>query len=132
MGTGIGPLRFGMTPAEVRTAFAEPEVYEDWMGGNLNDSVLFRGMIVSFDRCDAHGPLANARVTGFFVQGRRDLVLEGVPLHAWTRGELRSRLAALGLRAKDGGPENLLVRPAGASFAFDAAGRVSGLDLWSR
>ena len=33
-GQGIGPIRHGMRPAEVLAVFPEPQVYEDWMGGN--------------------------------------------------------------------------------------------------
>lgn len=55
--TGLGPLRFGMKPNEVRRAFDEDQVYEDWMGGNLNDSLLYRGLILGFDKEDSRGPL---------------------------------------------------------------------------
>ena len=40
-GKGIGAVRHGMRPAEVLAVFDEPQVYEYWMGGNLNDARLF-------------------------------------------------------------------------------------------
>ena len=46
---GVGPVRFGMSPAEVLTAIPEGQKYEEWMGGNRNDSLLFHGLILGFD-----------------------------------------------------------------------------------
>jgi hypothetical protein len=131
LGKGIGPIRFGMTPAEVRAAFPEREAYEDWMGGNLNDALPYPGMIVGFDGCDARGPLADARVCELIVQGRRDLTLDGVPLHAWTRDRLRARFALLDVPVEDDALGNLFVARRGVSFGFDAGGRVEGLQMWA-
>ncbi len=36
---GIGPVTFGMSPKEVSDVMGET-VYENWMGGNLNDSQI--------------------------------------------------------------------------------------------
>ena len=46
---GIGPVRFGMSPAEALAAIPEGQKYEEWMGGNRNDSLLFHGLILGFD-----------------------------------------------------------------------------------
>jgi hypothetical protein len=59
-GVGIGPIRHGMRPAEVLAVFPEPQVYEDWMGGNLNDALLFRGLRLHFSKCDSRAPLADS------------------------------------------------------------------------
>ena len=48
-GLGVGPVRFGQTPAEVEAAMAEPQLYEEWMGGNHNDSLFYQGLILGFD-----------------------------------------------------------------------------------
>jgi hypothetical protein len=58
----VGPAHFGLRPAQVTSVMGETELYEDWMGGNLNDSLLFRGLILGFDRCDANGPLPDGRL----------------------------------------------------------------------
>lgn len=130
LGKGIGPIRFGMTPAEVRAAFAEPETYEEWMGGNLNDALLYSGMIVVFDRYGGDGPLADGRVDELIVQGRRDLALDGVPLHAWTREGLRARFDRGGIPAEDDALGDLLVLRCGVSFGFDDRGCVADLQMW--
>jgi hypothetical protein len=40
---GIGPIKFGMSPEEVKALMGIEEVYEPWMGGNRNDSLLYPG-----------------------------------------------------------------------------------------
>ncbi len=84
---GLGELRFGMTPVEVRSIFPEQEMYEEWMGGNLNDSLLYHGLILSFDECDSFGPLSDSRLNDIIIQGRNDIQLWGVELREWTRTE---------------------------------------------
>jgi len=37
-----------MRPNEIVSVFTEPQMYEEWMGGNLNDSLLFQGLILGF------------------------------------------------------------------------------------
>ena len=74
---GLGPLRFGMAPDQVRALFSEQETYEDWMGGNLNDSILYRGLIIEFDLCDAWGPLAGSKFREVRLHRREDAILWG-------------------------------------------------------
>ncbi len=62
-GEGIGLVRFGMRPAEVLALFSEPQVYEDWMGGNLNDALLFHGLLLHFNECNRSGPLPSSTLS---------------------------------------------------------------------
>ena len=59
-GVGVGPVTFGQSPSEVQAAMAEQQMYEDWMGGNLNDALLFRGLRLHFSKCDSRAPLADS------------------------------------------------------------------------
>jgi hypothetical protein len=59
---GLGPIRFGMNPSQVQAVLGSDRTYEPWMGGNLNDSQLYPGLIIGFDNCDDRGPLKD--VTG--------------------------------------------------------------------
>ena len=70
----------------------EPQQYEDWMGGNLNDALLFHGLIFTFDRCDSHGPLPHALLDRIDIHGREDADLFGQPLGTWTKDALVARL----------------------------------------
>ncbi|HKN65015.1 MAG TPA: hypothetical protein VJW73_01980, partial [Gemmatimonadaceae bacterium] len=88
-----------MTPAEVRAALGEPEGYEEWMGGNLNDSLLFHGLICGFDECDAYGPLSGSALCELriSVPHRGDTVLWGRPLAQWTARDLRQHAASMSI-----------------------------------
>ena len=89
---GLGSLRFGMSPKHVRSLLHEPETYEDWMGGNLNDSLLFKGLILEFDVCDAYGPLARSKFRGARIHKRDDLVIMGKSLFDWSKSAVIDRL----------------------------------------
>jgi hypothetical protein len=126
---GLGPLLFDMTPAQVRAAFPEPEMYEEWMGGNLNDSILFRGLICGFDKCDASGPLPRSKLREFRVSvARSDLSFEGRPLREWNKGTL-SALPALA-DAQPAGAPSISIRELGLAFDFDEGGHVAFAELW--
>ena len=64
LGVGIGQIKLGMHPDDVVEAFAEGQICEHWMGGNLNDAILFHGLRLHFDKCSAAGPLADSRSVG--------------------------------------------------------------------
>ncbi len=66
-GEGLGPIHFGLTPREVKAICGENQVYEEWMGGNLNSSLFYTGIIIYFDQCDSFGPLECSHVTDFNI-----------------------------------------------------------------
>ena len=129
---GIGTASFGMTPAEVRAPLREPEAYEEWMGGNLNDSLLFHGLICGFDECDAYGPLADSalRELRISVPHRRDVMLWGRPLAEWTARDLREHAVSAGLELETGPHDSISSTTLGMGCDFDAAGRLEGIELW--
>ncbi|SFH62190.1 hypothetical protein [Planctomicrobium piriforme] len=92
LGVGIGPIRFGMKPAEVLQAFQEPQLYEDWMGANLNDSLLYQGLILGFSECDGAGPLADSILTDITIHQRENAHLFGQPMGEWTEKALIQEL----------------------------------------
>ena len=94
---GIGEIRFGMRPKEVRERLSEAETYEDWMGGNLNDSLLYRGLILGFDAHNARGPLAHSRFTEVRLNRREDAVIWGKNLFAWTNLSIAEHLERTGI-----------------------------------
>jgi hypothetical protein len=74
-GVGIGPIRHGMRPADVMNVISEPQVYEEWMGGNLNDALLFRRLCLHFTACDSHAPLPDSTLNLIVIQQRPDAYL---------------------------------------------------------
>lgn len=84
-GSGIGPIRRGMRPAEVQAVFREPQVYEEWMGGNLNDALLFHGLTLHFNECDSRAPLPNSTLVSVVIHQREDAYLFGRRVSEWTK-----------------------------------------------
>jgi hypothetical protein len=119
-GIGVGPIRHGMSPADVLAAFNEPRRYEDWMGGNLNDALLFHGLRLHFDKCDSYGPLADSRLDWIVIHGREDALLFGEPVERWTKGNVLRKLLDEGLVAETPSNGDIDVHgKLGLSFADD-------------
>jgi hypothetical protein len=85
-----------MTPAEMLAVFPEPQVYEDWMGGNLNDALLFHGLRFHFDKCDGVGPLPASRLNCIVVHQRENAMLFDRPMADWTWSEVMQELRRRG------------------------------------
>jgi hypothetical protein len=121
-----------MTPTEVRTAVAETEVYEEWMGGNLNDSLTYRGLILQFDSCDAYGPLADAKLAGMIIDAahRGEILLWGERLPQWGIEQLRTTAAAAGVVLEPGiTHDRLYSRAHRTEFTFDSDGRLERISV---
>ena len=128
---GIGPLHFGMNTDQVRALFAEEETYEDWMGGNLNDSILYRGLILGFDRCDTCGPLPSSKFRELRLRGRQDAVLWGKNILHWCKADAIDYLESRGFanRLSNGG--DLSIPKSSLVLSFDDVGRLEHLEMWS-
>lgn len=81
-----------MNPEGVRANFQEEEHFEEWMGGNLNDALLFRGMVFYFDKEESHGPRPDSKMIDFIVRRPDEVWLAGEPLVWWTRENSIARL----------------------------------------
>jgi hypothetical protein len=128
---GIGPLRFGMSPAEVRSLMLEDEKYEDWMGGNRSDSLLYRGLILEFDKHDSLGPLADSRFIGVHVRGREDAVLWGKNIHNWNRFAIEEYLDRANISYSLLKNRDLSVVSLSLTLSFDTALQLEFVELWS-
>ena len=128
---GIGPLCFGMTPDQVRALFSEEETYEDWMGGNLNDSILYRGLILGFDRCDTWGPLASSKFRELRLHGRQDAVLWGKNILDWCKADAIDYLERRGFAYRLSNGRDLSIPKSSLVLSFDDVGRLEHLEMWS-
>jgi hypothetical protein len=126
-GEGIGPVRKGMLPAEVLTAFSEPQVYEPWMGGNLNDALLFHGLRLHFSDCNARAPLPESTLDWIVIHGREDAYLFGRPIGEWTKAEVIRELHTRGYEVQT--PPNGDVETAGVGLSFDEAGQLIWVEI---
>jgi hypothetical protein len=82
---GLGDIKFGMSPKEVDEKMNEGQVWENWMGGNRNDSLMYRGIIFMFDDCNSSAPLENSKLTDIDIYNREDIFLFGKLLNEWTQ-----------------------------------------------
>ena len=89
---GLGQVRFGMRPSEVKTILGPGNHYELWMGGNLNDSLLYPGIIASFDKCDSRGPLNDSKLVEFRINRNANIQFLNKPVFEVTEQELLQTL----------------------------------------
>jgi hypothetical protein len=118
-----------MHPDEVAVEFDEPRVHENWMGGNLNDAMLFHGLRFHFDRCNGAGPLPDALLNWIVVHQREDAYLFDRPMTDWTKETLIERLVAE--RLSPSTPPNGDVEVPGLwlGASFDSDGRLNWLEV---
>jgi hypothetical protein len=93
-GEGLGPIRLGMHPAEAQEVFPEPFLYEDWMGGNLNDCLTYHGLLLKFSKCDSRAPLPDTYLDEIQIDEREDVFLFGKPLEEWRDWSILQKLLA--------------------------------------
>ncbi|MBA2525528.1 MAG: hypothetical protein H0V18_07060 [Pyrinomonadaceae bacterium] len=129
LNVGIGSIRFAMTPVEVHALISEEPTYEDWMGGNRNDSLLFHGLIFGFDGCDSTGPLENSRLTEVSIHGREDVVLWGRNICYWTKDAVKDHLDRNGLPYQIVANGDVSV-DSSLAISFDNAGRLEYIEMW--
>jgi hypothetical protein len=129
---GIGPVRFGMSPAEVIACFPEEQKYEDWMGGNRNDSLLYHGLIFGFDRCDSVGPLAQSTLVEITVFDREDARLWEQKISDWSKEGVIEYLERNGIPCEIQESGDLLVRPQSLSLSFSKFDRLVNVETWAR
>lgn len=128
---GIGPMRFGMSPSEVLTNFPEEQKYENWMGGNRNDSLLFHGLIFGFDKCNGTGPLAESRLVEFTIYGREDVRLWGRVISEWSREAVTEYLGRNGISYEIHENGDLSVRQYALALSFSEMGHLEWVEAWA-
>jgi hypothetical protein len=117
-----------MRPADVVPVFGEPQVYEKWMGGNLNDALLFHGLRLHFTHCDARAPLPGSKLNWVVIHQREDAFLFDRSMTEWTKDTILEELRSRGYNSET--PENGDVEvPWQLSMSFDASGRLIWLEI---
>jgi hypothetical protein len=131
-GEGIGPIQLGMQPSKVLILFPESQLYEEWMGGNLNDALLFHGLRLQFDSCNAWGPLPGSRLDFITIHDREDAYLFDRPMGDWTKESLLRELRQRDFELETPSKSEIDV-PKQIGFGFDEDGRLNWVEIsaWS-
>jgi hypothetical protein len=129
IGQGLGCVQFNMTPLDVQSRFGSNYRGEDWMGGNLNDSLLYGDLILTFDECDSTGPLSNSKLVFIKTNASNKILLQGKVLSEITRDELLSKSLLGHFGEKD---HNLHVefKELGLRFNFNTDGTLNKFYMW--
>ncbi len=97
--SGIGDVTLSSSPSEVKAVFGE-KLWEEWMDGNLNDTLYYKNIIIFFDKCDAYGPLTNAKIAEIQIYKGFNALLFGQNPFEMTALEIQSLLAKNGFESK--------------------------------
>jgi hypothetical protein len=127
---GIGSVRFGMSPAEVVACFPEEQTYEDWMGGNRNDSLLYHGLIFGFDSHDNVGPLAHSRLVEVTIFGREDARLWEQAIGHWSKELVTQHLERNSIPYESQQNGDVMIRPQSLSLSFNELDRLEYVEAW--
>jgi hypothetical protein len=126
---GVGSVTFGMTPDEVISILGAEQVYEPWMGGNLNHALLYHGLILMFDRCNSYGPLKDAQLTDIDVHQREDAILFGKPVSDWTKQDLLQHFEERGVESLTPPNGDIVVLQLKLEMSFDESGYLTYIGI---
>jgi hypothetical protein len=82
---GVGEVRFGMRPSQVKEIMGEILTWERWMNGNVNDALYYPGIILFFDDHQSDGPTADSRLEQIAVRPPFPAQWRGVEISHLTR-----------------------------------------------
>jgi hypothetical protein len=99
--SGFGPITFGSSPSEVKQAWDVELCYEDWMGGNLENFLYFRGLLVGFKgECTDH-PTENSQACMFQVKTVHPIRLLGNEISRASKAEIEELLLSNNLKYRE-------------------------------
>ncbi|MBX7171108.1 MAG: hypothetical protein K1X72_09130 [Pyrinomonadaceae bacterium] len=128
---GIGQIEFGMNPSQVISIMDEEQVYENWMGGNLNSSLLFQGMILDFDQHNSNGPIKDSKFCGIKINSRKDIYLFGRKLIEWNEFEFVEVLHANKIQFEQPPNKSIVSKELEFEIYFDKEDDSVWLEFWS-
>lgn len=128
---GVGDVEFGMNPIAVKEVMGSDLVYEDWMGGNLNDTLFYSDFVVGFNDCDGDEPLPNSHVVEFRANASERVIFNGIALAELSRDILAS-MVVQGVKAKLDQNQDVIFQELGVSFGFNENGAVCILEMWQQ
>ena len=118
-----------MHPKQVKDFMGVKTVYEDWMGGNLNDALFYPGIIIGFNDCDSDEPLPDSEVIEFRTNATETITFNNISIKELTLENMKS-MVAYGEKAKIQNKLDIVFEKLGLSFGFNEDGSFYGLQMW--
>ena len=117
---GIGAIKFGMKPSEVKSILGSSLYYEDWMGGNLENFLFYKGLMIGFSGECHETPTENSAVCLFQIKNQSPLVVFGEDVFNYTKDQIEALLASKNLTFKYLTTTVLRVNEIRIQFQFDS------------
>jgi hypothetical protein len=124
---GLGPIRLGMRPNEVKTILGRTLTWEPWMGGNLNDCLYYPGIILYFDKYNGVGPLEDAQLIEIEINSQYPALWKGVRIGSLTPDRASQLLPENKCTTYPNG--KTVVAGSGVQFWFDDQKILQGIRL---
>ncbi|MCB8925014.1 MAG: hypothetical protein H6652_05245 [Ardenticatenaceae bacterium] len=130
-GEGLGPIKFGMSPSEVISIMGEKQVYESWMRGNLNDSLVYPGIVIIFDVYNSAGPLANSQVEEFEIsESFIEVKFKGLSIFKESKQAIENALTSHSIPYQINEPD-ISISAIGLALGFNNLGKVDNISFWN-
>jgi hypothetical protein len=126
---GVDDLRFGMRPQEVRASLGSVLHYEDWMGGNLEDFLFYKGVLIGFSGDNGDCPADTSELVIIELHGDQPLSLLGKSIGACTKKQLLHVLVSHAVPSRELSPTAVSVDQLGLTFAFTDQGVLSRVSV---
>jgi hypothetical protein len=124
---GIGIITLRMSPAQVESILGKHHTYEEWMGGNLNGSLLYSGIVISFNRCDASKPLEDSQANEIWIHSNCLVILEGQDIFSLYKRDIEKILTTKEVNFESS--NGIWVSEYGWNFCFDDNACVTDIYL---
>ncbi len=124
LSNGLGEVRFGMRPSEVENILGPDQIFEDWMGGNLEGFYFYKGLLIGFSGGSDECPDENSEVCLFTVKPEHDLILWGINISRCSISELKDLLVSEKIDYKLIGNNIVQSESGKLQFNYSAAGNL--------
>jgi len=118
-----------MRPSDVCTLLGDEQQYEEWMGGNLNDFMFYKGILIGFGGENEESPAESSGVVLFELHCDQPLSLYGETLGAASKADLLHLLRRRGLPFQETSRNVVRVKEVGLQFTLSKTQRLERIYL---
>lgn len=118
--SGIGNIKFGDTAKSVKESLGSELYFEDWMGGNLEDFLFYKGLLIGFRGEHGDHPNDNSEVSMIIIKASiYELILWKEIISNFSKKQLITFLNKKGIRFKELNNNTLQCTELDMNFYFD-------------